>query len=90
MKEGVTLTAVNPLAAWDRFSGETLLFKFGLFLSLGSPVSYSLQGLSHSGSQATEERMISDISMQSGSQRTIDDDGLVDIDEKRAMMSQKF
>ena len=79
MKEGVTLTAVNPLAAWDRFSGETLLFKF---LSLGSPVSYSLQGLSHSGSQATEERMISDISMQSGSQRTIDDDGLVDINQK--------
>ena len=75
MKEGVTLTAVSPLATWDRFGGET-------FSASGSPVSHFLQKHSLSGRPTTEARMIRDISIQSGNQRTIDDDGMVDINQK--------
>ena len=80
MKEGVTLTAVSPLATWDRFGGETL--NLGSFSASGSPVSHFLQKHSLSGRPTTEARMIRDISIQSGNQRTIDDDGMVDINQK--------
>ena len=89
MTEGVTLTGINPLTAWDRFSGENS--SHFLCKALFEGVQYLLYSVSAascffcwllSGSPTTEARMIRDISMI-GRQGTIEDDELVDINERK-------